>query len=117
MRALLRQARPEPRTGVRPRGADRRRPSTRPRGPAGAWSADQQLELSRTEFDPALELLVFNADRPRPTRIYEGDSKADFGPDSKNLATHHHLRRKIDEGEDVKLIHTVRGVGYTLRES
>ncbi len=27
-----------------------------------------------------------------------------------------YLRRKIDDGEDVKLIHTVRGRGYTLRE-
>jgi DNA-binding response OmpR family regulator len=26
-----------------------------------------------------------------------------------------HLRRKLDEGEDVKLIHTVRGVGFVLR--
>ena len=27
-----------------------------------------------------------------------------------------HLRRKIDEGQGVKLIHTVRGVGFVLRE-
>jgi len=27
------------------------------------------------------------------------------------------LRRKIDDGRDVKLLHTVRGVGYSLRES
>jgi DNA-binding response OmpR family regulator len=27
-----------------------------------------------------------------------------------------HLRRKIDEGEQTKLIHTVRGVGFTLGE-
>ena len=27
-----------------------------------------------------------------------------------------HLRRKIDEGRRVKLIHTVRGVGFVLRE-
>jgi two-component system, OmpR family, copper resistance phosphate regulon response regulator CusR len=27
-----------------------------------------------------------------------------------------HLRRKIDEGRDVKVIHTVRGVGFVLRE-
>ena len=26
-----------------------------------------------------------------------------------------HLRRKLDDGEDVKLIHTVRGVGFVLR--
>jgi two-component system copper resistance phosphate regulon response regulator CusR len=27
-----------------------------------------------------------------------------------------HLRRKIDDGRKVKLIHTVRGVGFVLRE-
>jgi len=27
-----------------------------------------------------------------------------------------HLRRKVDEGHAVKLIHTVRGVGFVLRE-
>jgi two-component system copper resistance phosphate regulon response regulator CusR len=28
-----------------------------------------------------------------------------------------HLRRKVDEGFPVKLIHTVRGVGYCVREA
>lgn len=27
-----------------------------------------------------------------------------------------YLRKKIDEGHDVKLIHTVRGAGYVLKE-
>ena len=27
-----------------------------------------------------------------------------------------HLRRKVDDGQRVKLIHTVRGVGFVLRE-
>jgi DNA-binding response OmpR family regulator len=27
-----------------------------------------------------------------------------------------HLRKKVDEGQRVKLIHTVRGVGFVLRE-
>ena len=28
----------------------------------------------------------------------------------------HHLRKKIDEGFDQKLIHTVHGIGYCMRE-
>ncbi|MCC6184326.1 MAG: response regulator transcription factor [Microthrixaceae bacterium] len=117
VRALLRRARPEP-DGRADHAAMtvadlRLDPAAR-----RAWRADRELELSRTEFD-LLELLVFNAgivlDR---TRIYEEIWGYDFGPDSKNLAVYiSYLRRKIDEGEDVKLIHTVRGVGYTLRES
>jgi DNA-binding response OmpR family regulator len=27
-----------------------------------------------------------------------------------------HLRRKVDEGNPVKLIHTIRGIGFVLRE-
>jgi len=27
-----------------------------------------------------------------------------------------YLRKKVDDGHDAKLIHTVRGIGYTLRE-
>jgi DNA-binding response OmpR family regulator len=27
-----------------------------------------------------------------------------------------HLRRKVDEGHAIKLVHTVRGVGFVLRE-
>jgi two-component system response regulator MprA len=82
------------------------------------WRGEDELELSKTEFD-LLELLMFNAgivlDR---TRIYEEIWGYDFGPDSKNLAVYiSYLRRKVDDGHEPKLIHTVRGVGYTLREA
>jgi two-component system, OmpR family, response regulator MprA len=82
------------------------------------WRGDEELELSKTEFD-LLELLMFNAgivlDR---SRIYEEIWGYDFGPDSKNLAVYiSYLRRKVDDGHEPKLIHTVRGVGYTLREA
>ena len=81
------------------------------------WRGEQELELSKTEFD-LLELLLFNQgivlDR---SRIYEEIWGYDFGPDSKNLAVYiSYIRRKVDDGQDVKLIHTVRGVGYTLRQ-
>jgi two-component system response regulator MprA len=81
------------------------------------WRGDREIELSKTEFD-LLELLMFNAgivlDR---TRIYEEIWGYDFGPDSKNLAVYiSYLRRKVDGDSDVKLIHTVRGVGYSIRE-
>ena len=66
-------------------------------------AGDQELELSKTEFD-LLELLMFNAgivlDR---SRIYEGIWGYDFGPDSKNLAVYiSYLRRKVDDGQDVE---------------
>ena len=42
----------------------------------------------------------------------------DFGPDSKNLAVYiSYLRRKLELPGESKLIHTVRGVGYSARSS
>ena len=78
--------------------------------------AGRQLELSKTEFD-LLELLVRNAGIVLDhTTIYERIWNYDFGPDSKNLAVYiGYLRRKTEEGGAPRLIHTVRGVGYTAR--
>ncbi len=82
------------------------------------WRADQAVELSKTEFD-LLELLMRNAGIVlEHSTIYDRIWGYDFGPDSKNLAVYiGYLRRKIDRGHDVALLHTVRGVGYTLREA
>lgn len=50
--------------------------------------------------------------------VYERIWGYDFGPGSKNLAVFiGYLRRKLDRPGLTPLIHTVRGVGYTLRES
>ena len=81
-----------------------------------AWRAQREISLSRTEFD-LLELLMRNEGVVLThARIYERIWNYDFGPDSKNLTVYiSYLRRKIDAGRPVKLIHTVRGVGYTVR--
>jgi two-component system response regulator MprA len=81
-----------------------------------AWRGQRELELSKTEFD-LLELLVSNAGivLSRST-IYDRIWGYDFGPDSKNLAVYiSYLRRKVEVDDETKLIHTVRGVGYTVR--
>jgi two-component system response regulator MprA len=81
-----------------------------------AWRTDAEIELSKTEFD-LLELLMCNTGIVLDhSLIYDRIWNYDFGPDSKNLAVYiSYLRRKVDNGNPVKLIHTVRGVGYTLR--
>ncbi|MFJ9696949.1 response regulator transcription factor [Kitasatospora sp. NPDC101183] len=81
------------------------------------WRAGRELELSRTEFD-LLELLARNAGAVLDqTTLYERIWGYDFGPGSKNLAVFiGYLRRKLDLPGLSPLIHTVRGVGYTLRE-
>jgi two-component system, OmpR family, response regulator MprA len=82
-----------------------------------AWRGGRELELTRTEFE-LLELLARNAGIVLDhSTIYDRIWGYDFGPGSKNLAVYvGYLRRKLDEPGAPQLIHTVRGVGYVLRE-
>ncbi|MEU7408824.1 MULTISPECIES: response regulator transcription factor [Streptomyces] len=82
-----------------------------------AWRRRRELELTRTEFE-LLELLVRNAGIVLDhSTIYDRIWGYDFGPGSKNLAVYvGYLRRKLVEPGAPQLIHTVRGVGYVLRE-
>lgn len=83
-----------------------------------AWRGPRELELTRTEFD-LLELLARNSGIVLDhATIYDRIWGYDFGPGSKNLAVYvGYLRRKVDEPKGPPLIHTVRGVGYVLREA
>ncbi len=82
------------------------------------WRAGREILLSRTEFD-LLELLVRNEGVVLAhATIYDRIWGYDFGPESKNLTVYvSYLRRKVDAGSPLRLIHTVRGVGYTVRAS
>ncbi len=75
------------------------------------------IELTRTEFH-LLELFLRNP-RQVLTRsiIFERVWGYDFGPSSNSLEVYvGYLRRKTEAGGEPRLIHTVRGVGYALRE-
>jgi len=76
------------------------------------------VELTRTEFN-LLELFMLNP-RQVLTRsiIFERVWGYDFGFASNSLDVYiGYLRRKTEAGGKQRLIHTVRGVGYALRES
>jgi two-component system response regulator MprA len=78
---------------------------------------DRPIELTRTEFS-LLELFLRNP-RQVLTRsiIFERVWGYDFGPTSNSLDVYiGYLRRKTEEGGAPRLIHTIRGVGYALRE-
>ena len=122
LRALLRRAAPVP-------GADGAAPGGTAPGlrlaelrvdPAArrVWWADDELQLSKTEFD-LLELLVRNEGIVLDhSTVYQRIWGYDFGADSKNLAVYiGYLRRKLAAVGADPLIHTVRGVGYTARRS
>jgi two-component system, OmpR family, response regulator MprA len=79
--------------------------------------AGRRLHLTRTEFN-LLELFMRN---PRQvltrSQIYERVWGYDFGATSNALWVYiGYLRRKLEEGGEQRLLHTVRGVGYALRE-
>ncbi len=82
-----------------------------------AWRGERELELTKTEFN-LLALLVRNAGIVLShTTIYEDIWGYDFGPDSKSLAVYvGYLRRKTEAEGEERLVQTVRGIGYTLRE-
>jgi two-component system response regulator MprA len=78
----------------------------------------EPIELTRTEFS-LLELFMRNP-RQVLTRsvIFERVWGYDFGFGSNSLDVYiGYLRRKTESGGKPRLIQTVRGVGYALRES
>jgi two-component system response regulator MprA len=78
----------------------------------------ERIELTRTEFS-LLELFLLNP-RQVLTRslIFERVWGYDFGFASNSLDVYiGYLRRKTEAGGKPRLIHTVRGVGYALREA
>jgi two-component system response regulator MprA len=79
---------------------------------------DRSIEVTRTEF-LLLELFLLN---PRQVLsrsiIFERVWGYDFGPSSNSLEVYiGYLRRKTESGGEPRLIHTVRGVGYILRDA
>ena len=83
----------------------------------GAVVGDRFVELTRTEYQ-LLELLMRNPRRVLPHDvIYDRVWGYDFGPASNALRVYvGYLRRKLEHAGARPLIHTVRGVGYALRE-
>jgi two-component system, OmpR family, response regulator MprA len=75
------------------------------------------IELTRTEF-ALLELFMLHPRQvlTRPV-IFDRVWGYDFGPGSNSLEVYvSYLRRKTEAEGEARLVHTVRGVGYVLRE-
>ncbi len=78
----------------------------------------REIELTRTEF-LLLDLFLRN---PRlvleRSTIFERVWGYDFGPSSNSLEVYvGYLRRKLEQEGEPRLIHTVRGIGYVMREA
>jgi two-component system response regulator MprA len=111
LRALLRRAEP----GAEPelRFADLRLDTAGRQATRGT----REIELSRTEYS-LLELFMRQPRRVvSRSEIFEAVWGYDFGERSNSLGVYiGYLRRKTEAGGEPRLIHTVRGVGYALRE-
>jgi two-component system response regulator MprA len=81
-----------------------------------ARRGERAMQLTRTEF----LLLEMFLRQPRKvlsrSAIFEHVWGYDFGSSSNSLGVYMgYLRRKTEEGDEPRLLHTVRGVGYVLR--
>lgn len=111
IRALLRRARPE---GVELLSFGDLRLDT---GTHQGFRGDRAFELTAKEYE-LLELLLRHP-RQVLTRevIYDRVWGYNFGGESNIIEVYiRYLRQKSEEGGEPRLIHTVRGVGYVLRE-
>lgn len=83
-----------------------------------AWRGERPLRLTRTELS-LLQVLVRNATRVL-TRdaLFEAIWGFDMSVTANNLQVYvSYLRRKLEAEGEPRLIYTLRGLGYTLRET
>jgi DNA-binding response OmpR family regulator len=112
VRALLRRQRPSAALGVTV-GDLALEPVSR-----AVHRGDRKLELTQKEF-ALLEYFMRNVDQVL-TRSMIGEHVWDFTWDRMTNVIDvyvNHLRRKLEEAGEPRLIHAVRGVGYVLRSS
>jgi two-component system response regulator MprA len=81
-----------------------------------AWRGERLLQLTRTEF-LLLEMFMRHPQQVLTrSAIFEHVWGYDFGATSNSLGVYMgYLRRKTEMGDEQRLLHTVRGVGYVLR--
>jgi len=78
---------------------------------------ERVMELSPTEFALLEMFLVHPRQVLTRSALYAGVWGYDFGSSSKSLEVYvGYLRRKLEQGGEPRLLHTVRSIGYVLRE-
>jgi two-component system, OmpR family, response regulator MprA len=78
---------------------------------------ERRIELTRTEFLLLEQFMRHPRQVLTRSVIFERVWGFDFGSGSNSLGVYiGYLRRKLEESGEPRLVHTVRGVGYVLRE-
>ena len=83
------------------------------------WREEQEIVLTPREFDLLVYLVRYEGQVvTRQMLAHDVWREPNRATPLDNVIDVHlaHLRKKVDEGRPTKLIHTVRGVGFTLRE-
>lgn len=79
---------------------------------------EKVLELTKTEFDLLHVLMEQQGIVLTREYLYEHIWGYNFETNSKSLDVYiGYLRRKLDDSGEEKLLHTVRGVGYVMRQA
>jgi two-component system, OmpR family, response regulator MprA len=86
-------------------------------GTRQVWRGDREIQLTAKEYD-FLELFMRNPQQVLTRdQIYERIWGYDFGGESNIIEVYvRYLRAKLEANGEPRLIQTVRGVGYALRE-
>jgi two-component system response regulator MprA len=78
---------------------------------------ERRIELTRTEYLLLEQFMRHPRQVLTRSVIFERVWGYDFGSGSNSLGVYiGYLRRKLEEAGEPRLVHTVRGVGYVLRE-
>jgi two-component system, OmpR family, response regulator MprA len=82
----------------------------------GAWRGLRSITLTATEFDLLEHFLQHPRQVLRREQLLEAVWKGE--PDSDNVVAVYvgYLRQKLEEAGEPRLLHTVRGAGYALKE-
>ncbi|SDS20679.1 response regulator transcription factor [Actinoplanes derwentensis] len=86
-------------------------------GTREVWRGSRTLKLTRTEFGILEAFLRHPRQVLSRTALFEQVWGYDFGEQSNSLHVYlGYLRRKLEAEGETRLLHTVRGVGFVLRE-
>jgi two-component system response regulator MprA len=86
-------------------------------GTREVWRGERALKLTRTEFGILEAFLRHPRQVLSRTALFEQVWGYDFGEQSNSLHVYlGYLRRKLESEGESRLLHTVRGVGFVLRE-
>ncbi len=82
------------------------------------WRGQRQVQLTRTEFSMLEVFLQHPRHVLTRTMLFELVWGYDFGPGSNSLDVYvGYLRRKLEAEGEPRLIQTVRGIGYVMKEA